>query len=191
MPGLRRGLSLTLAGAAFAAAWLAAPSEARAVEHQFHLGGSFGYTGLVGDVGASGLGGRVHFDYGLTDAFNLMSRVEITAYPSSSVLLPSVAVGAGYVVDILQVVPYVGGMVGVADIWSLDSTCGLVDPSTGVVGPACHTPKLALEVPFGLDYLVTRKLAVGVEGRYQVLLANGAPINVIGGFLRAEYIWGF
>src|SRR5207248_2060755 len=136
-------------------AWWAWEREAGAVEHQFHLGASFGYAGVVGsDLGASGLGGRVHFDYGITDAFMVMSRAELTAYPTTSVLVPSLAVGAGYVFDVLQFVPYVGAMGGVADLWSTAPGCGATDATTGVVGAPCHTPKLDLEVPFGMDYIV-------------------------------------
>jgi hypothetical protein len=180
----RLALRCFLAAAGAAAAIAFAPSTAHAYEHQFHLGGSFGYVGLVGDNGASGLGGRINFDYGITDAINLMTRAEMISYPKQGVLVPSAAAGIGYVIDILQWVPYFGAMAGVADIWTV--SC----PSTGKI--ACsHLPKLDLEIPAGLDYLVSRRFAVGVVGRYQLLLLNGNALNSFGAFVRAEYIWGF
>jgi hypothetical protein len=185
-----RRLFASIAAAALAA--FAAQRDARAVEHQYHLGGSVGYAGVVGStLGASGLGGRIHLDYGVTDAFMLMSRVEVTAYPSVNVMVPSAAVGVGYVFDVLQFVPYAGAMAGVADLWSLDGRCGTVDPTTLVAATACHTPKVNLEIPFGVDYIVTRTVAIGLEGRYQLLVANGSTYNTLGVFARAEYIWGF
>jgi hypothetical protein len=172
------------ASAALAAVGLA-PRVASAYEHQYHLGASFGYVGIVGgNNGASGLGGRVHFDYGITDAVNLMTRVEMIDFPKVGVVLPSAAAGIGYVIDVLQWVPYFGAMAGVADIWT--ASC----PMGGKV--ACgHLPKLDLEIPAGLDYLVTRRFALGAMGRYQLLLLNGNAVNSFGGFLKAEYIWGF
>ncbi len=170
--------------AAIVAAVAFAPRTARAYEHQFHLGGSFGYVGIVGDNSASGLGGRINFDYGITDAINLMTRAEMVSYPKLGVVVPSGAVGIGYVIDILQWVPYFGAMAGVADVWT--ASC----PTTGKV-ICSHLPKLDLEIPAGLDYLVSRRVAIGALGRYQLLLLNGNAVNSFGGFLRVEYIWGF
>jgi hypothetical protein len=172
--------ALVSAGVA-AVALAAAPRAARAYEHQYHLGGSFGYSGIVGSDGGSGLGGRIHFDYGITDAVNLMTRIEGISYPGKGAFIPSAAIGGGYVVDVLQWVPYIGAMAGVADIWV--PKCDARTP--------CHQPKLDLEIPAGIDYLVTRSFAMGAVGRYQLLVLNGNAVNSFAGFLKAEYIWGF
>jgi hypothetical protein len=47
-------------------------------------------------------------------------------------------------------------------------------------------------VPFGLDYSISRSFAVGVGGRYQLLIggSNGLEHGLTG-LLRAEYVWGY
>jgi hypothetical protein len=190
-------LRLALA-ASFAATALLAPSRSAAFERQWQLGGSFGYTALMSSHATlHGLGGGLHLTYGLTDALNLMAEVDVsghfsrlddapvdkdgkptgaTAATLPSTLFASGAVGVGYVFDVLQWVPYVGGLVGAADI---------VDPSG-------HSLRLNLQVPFGLDYSVSRSFAVGAGGRYQMLI--GGPDGLthgLTGLLRAEYVWGY
>ena len=75
----------------------------------------------------------------------------------------------------LQWVPYVGAMVGAADI----------------VTPAGNSLRLNLQVPFGLDYSISRSLAVGVGGRYQMMIGGANLENGLTGLLRAEYVWGY
>ena len=55
----------------------------------------------------------------------------------------------------------------------------------------CHQVKLNLEIPGGLDYLITRRFALGVVGRYQLLVFNRSTNNFFGAFWKAEYVWGF
>ena len=112
--------------AAFFATTLLASSRSEAFEHQWHVGGSFGYTALMGEQQTRhGLGGGLHLTYGLTDALNLMAEINASghfsrlgeapvdangkptgpAIPVPGVVLASGAVGVGYVVDVLQWVP--------------------------------------------------------------------------------------
>jgi hypothetical protein len=90
-------------------------------------------------------------------------------------LLASGAVGVGYVFDVLQWVPYVGALVGAADI----------------ITPSGSSVRLNLQVPFGLDYSISRSVAVGVGGRYQMLIGGAGLEHGLTGLLRAEYVWGY
>ena len=66
-------------------------------------------------------------------------------------------------------------------------------------GKQCSTPKHAacnsawanLEIPFGIDYTLSRSFSLGVSGRYQLLLSHVSPVNAIGVFARVEYLWGY
>jgi hypothetical protein len=174
-----------LLAASLIAAALLAPRAAAAYERQWHAGASFGYAAVLGSPAFHGFGGALHLTYGLTDAFNLMAETSFTYHPSGKALIAGGGVGAAYVVDILQWVPYVGAVVGAVDMANLDPACG----TNGA--PACHAPRVNLAVPFGLDYQITRSFALGAMGRFQVLLASGPPSFTLGAFLKAEYIWGF
>jgi opacity protein-like surface antigen len=199
----RRTAAALLSGALAAALLLLAPSRAEAYEKQWHAGVSLGYVALMGpNPTRHGLGGGLHLTYGLTDAFNLMVEAEASgqfgrdAAPppkkgeaaiaaQDKALLTRGGVGIGYVFDVLQWVPYVGLVPGVADIVNLGTMCG----AKGQV--PCHDLRFDLAVPFGLDYNVSRSLSVGVGGRYQMLI-SGQPLgHVLGVFARAEYVWGY
>jgi hypothetical protein len=166
-------------------------TPASAYERQWRVGGTFGYTALLTQGGDfHGFGGGVHLDYGLTDALNLMVRADVFRYPKPELALLSAGAGIGYVIDILEWVPYFGALAGPVDGASTAGNCDEA-PSGDVVPPPCHRVKLALQIPFGLDYLVTRRFAIGAAGRYQMHLFNGPLSHTIGGFLKVEYIWGF
>ena len=196
-----------LAAATFSALALLAPAQSHAFERQWHAGASFGYTALMGSHATlHGLGGGLHLTYGLTDALNLMAEVNVSnhftrlgdppvgedgkptgaaAVQLPATLLASGAVGVGYVFDVLQWVPYVGGLVGATDVVTLGAECGKT------VDTPCNSPRLNLQVPFGLDYSISRSFAVGVGGRYQMLIGGAGLSHVLTGLLRAEYVWGY
>lgn len=158
---------------------------AHAYEHQWHAGADVGYTFLTnGDVGLHGLGGALQLQYGITDAFNLFGEVATSVHPAGHVVLPSASVGLVYVVDILSVVPWVGATAGGADLLQT-SGCS----ANG--GGACSAGKLALGVPFGLDYQLSRSVALGVHGKYQIFLISGSPYNAIGAYAHVEFLWGY
>jgi hypothetical protein len=160
------------------------PARAAAFERQWHAGVDLGYAVLIGQRVNHGLGGGIHLTYGLTDTFNLLGELNVSVHPSGRALLTGGGVGVGYVIDVLQWVPYVGVMAGFYDLASFAGSCGTED------AVPCHSGRLNLEVPFGLDYTVSRSFAVGVAGRYQLLLAT-SPVHAIGAFARVEYIWGY
>jgi hypothetical protein len=188
--GAPSGIALRLApgllpGLVLAAAALLAPGRAAAYERQWHFGASFGYDALFGGSTAHGFGGGVHLAYGLNDMFNLIAEIDATAHPTGPWTVVSGAVGAAYVLDVLQWVPWVGAEVGPAALVALDSKCGL-----STLEP-CAAFRVNLAIPFGIDYQVSRSFNIGLSGRFQLLLLGSTPWETLGGFARAEYVWGY
>ena len=180
----RRGLDL---GLAFASVFLVASlraTTANAYERQFHAGASVGYAVASQESSFGGFGGALHLTYGLSDAFNGLAELGISSHPGADVLVLNGSIGAAYVVDVLEWVPYAGVMAGGYDLWSLADACGQVDH------PACHGLRMGVSVPFGVDYQLSREVAVGVAGRYH-WLPGTASVQYLTAYARAEYIWGF
>ena len=179
---LRRASPLLLLAISAALAFLS-PSRADAFERQWHAGGSLGYLALLRPQIRTrhGIGGSAHLEYGITDALNLQGELSVTGYPSGSLVLTGGGVGASYIFDVIQWVPYIGALVGAYDVIDASGECKKY----------CHSLRLNLEVPFGLDYTVSRSLAVGVAGRYQVLISGYSPAQGIGAFARVELLWGY
>lgn len=173
--------------AALAAVPLLSPSRAEAFERQWHAGADLGYTALLfnGGITQHGFGGGLHLGYGINDTWNLLAEVNTSFHPSGGWLLAGGGVGAAYVVDILQWVPYVGGVVGAYDVASTGKQCGTRNHA------ACHSVWANLEIPFGIDYTLSRSFSLGLGGRYQLLLSNVSPLNAISAFARVEYLWGY
>jgi len=163
-----------------------APGEARAFERQWHVGAGAGYSALINPQGATlhGFGGGLHLTYGLSDTINLMVLADTSIHPATTherkpvdgVILAGGSVGFGYVFDVLQWVPYVGATAG----------------AYYAAGPDDGGVRLAVQVPFGLDYQLSRSFAIGAAGEYKLLLLDAAGVSQrISAFLRAEYIWGY
>ncbi|MRG93602.1 hypothetical protein GF068_17030 [Polyangium spumosum] len=173
---------------------LALAPEAEAYERQWHVGGGLGYSLLLpgGSIPTTatslhGVGAAVHGTYGLSDAFNLMVQVDGSIAPGQTpVLLAGGGVGIGYVIDVLRWVPWAGVMAGGYAVSALDP-CG----AAGETG--CTSGRLGLSGLVGVDYQVTRSFTLGASGRYGVLLLGpkGGYDQMIGAFLRAEYVWGY
>jgi hypothetical protein len=182
---MRRRPSLLPAVAALAIT-LSTSGAASAFERQWHAGAGFGYALFGNAAGAQqGFGGAAHLTYGLTDTWNLLAHVDLTRHPSGQLTVAGGAVGAAYVLDVLRWVPYAGAMIGGYDLWTGGAACA---PATGV---RCHSPRVDLSVPVGLDYQLGRSFAVGVEGRYHLLLGGDPAAHLLTVFARAEYVWGF
>ena len=175
---MRSPVALLVAAGA-SAAFLASAAPAHAFEREWHLGGSIGYAPLF-NPSLHGLGGGGHLARGMTDSFNLVGELDVTYHPAGKLVIPSAAVGGTFNFDVLQVVPYVGALIGVADE-AVVSGCSA----------SCNAVKLNLEVPFGADYQVSRSFSIGLAGRLQVFLANGPASVTVGPFFRAEYTWGY
>lgn len=164
---------------------LCASGSAAAYEKQWHVGADFGYAALLGATTSHGFGGGLHLGYGITDYLNLIAEVNTTWHPYAQWTVLTGTVGAAYVVDVLQWVPYVGATIGPGGLLSSDKQCGLA------IEEPCHAFRLAIDIPFGLDYQVSRSFTVGVAGRFQLLLLGHSPWETLGAFARAEYVWGY
>ncbi|MFT3764882.1 MAG: hypothetical protein QM820_05095 [Minicystis sp.] len=175
-----RPIAAVLASAA--ALGLAAPAEAH--EHLWHFGGSLGFSSLSGGPTSAGFGLGAHAAFELSDMFNLMGAVNATVHPYGQWAIVSAGVGAGYVLDTFHWVPYVGALAGPAGIFSTDPLCG------AAISEPCRAFRLSLEIPFGLDYQITRRLAVGVAGRVQMILLGPLPWTTVGAYARVDYTWG-
>jgi hypothetical protein len=124
---------------------------------------------------AAGIGGALYAKYGMNDWFNVVAEVSGSGHPAKNTVLVGGRVGAEYVFDILRWVPYVGGLAGSAVVFTSGNSV---------------SPRLDLEVPFGLDYQLSRSFAVGGVGKLELLIGSDLR-TAVGGFLRAEYFFGF
>jgi hypothetical protein len=126
----------------------------------------------------------VHLTYGLSDTINMIALADVTVHPATTdgvrpvdgLILGGGSLGLSYVFDILQLVPYVGGAIG----------------GYYAVSPVTPGGRLALTIPFGLDYQLSRSFALGVASEYKLLFLDPAGVGQrFTAFVRAEYIWGF
>lgn len=166
---------------------------ASAFERQQHVGLDGGFTFLkVNDLGSPGLGASfgAHYAYGISDAFNLVAEAQYQFDAMNLHLGPAVShgadpsyvvngnLGAQYVFDVLRWVPYIGGLAG------------------GYFLGGGNVPQLkplfGLELEVGLDYQITRNLAVGAAYHEHFLVTDmstyPAFFNVMS---RVEYVWGW
>jgi len=183
---------------------LLATSSASAFERQWRSGVSLGYAYFsnVGDEALHGFGGGLHLSYGLSDVWNASITADSSYHPSGDALIFGGAAGVSYIVDILQVVPHVGLLLGPYDVWRVGGVCGVSNapppppssPPSSLPSPPpppCHRFSFGASIPFGLDYTVSRSFAVGVGGRYQLLIASDGVAQMITAFARAELTWGY
>lgn len=185
--------STLLALAVLVSGSLAAPRAAHAVERQHHLGlgPTLGILKVDGkstlDVGA---GATLHYAYGLNDQFNLMGELGSAVvaakqqqdYPEAPRNRPArldhASVGLGYVIDILTWVPYATAQVGMHHVSGGTLTSSLLVPSA--------------QLGLGIDYQLSRALAVGVAARQHLLLTKMSDYpTYTTATLRFEYMWGF
>jgi Outer membrane protein beta-barrel domain len=179
------------AALAFGALGMTLAPRAGAVEREHHLGIDAGGAMLVmsdkTDVGGA-LG--AHWTYGLTDAFNLMVEAAWSPValgekaqgastpktrPSS---LTDAGVGVGYVLDVLQWVPYAAVLLG-----GYALTGGTLDGAKILPGAS---------VGLGLDYRFGRSWAAGVAFRQHMLVTEMSTYpSFTQLFARAEYTWGW
>jgi|GEM_PF-360683 len=189
---VRRGFGAAIVAVACAAG-ASAPRDARAIERQHHLGLSPSLSLLkVEDKSTMsvGFGGGVHYAYGLTDQFNFMAEGNVSVvaanqqvdYPDAPRTRPAevdhVSAGVGYVIDILQWVPYVGVL---ASGYRLSG--GTIDGSQFAAGAA---------LAVGVDYQLSRHWSVGLAARQHFLLTDLSTYpSYTTAQLRLEYMWGF
>jgi hypothetical protein len=176
-----------------ASALLFATSPASAIERQHHFGidPAIGILDIKDKSTLSvGAGAGMHYAYGLTDQLNITadaSSVIVAADqkqddPTSPRNRPAnvhnLSAGVGYVIDVLRWVPYIGVQAG----GYLLNGGTMADPLFIFGGSA----------QLGLDYQVTRQLAIGIGGRQHLLLTKLSTYpSYTTVVLRLEYMWGY
>lgn len=186
-----RGLRSTLALCA-GLTLAAAPGEARAFERQWHLGAQASYAMYVDYTATAlhGVGGTVYATYGLNDTFNLLVDASVHSLPEKGYVLGGVSVGAAYVLDVLEWVPYAGLTVGAFDAFST-SPAGCPPSPSGQLAAECHLGRLGVSVPVGLDYQLSRSFALGAQARYHLLFFGPGVEQLLTVGLKAELLWGY
>jgi opacity protein-like surface antigen len=162
-----------LVAAAIVTAALACAPSASAFERQWHAGADVGMATLFSGDGSTGIAGGAHLAYGLTDAFNAMLEADVSRHPSLGQTVYSAGIGAGYTIDVIRWVPYVGVLAG----------------GYRFVGPPSSSA-FGVQLAAGLDYQFSRNLAAGLQFRFHELL-TGDTNSYTTTLLRIEYLWGF
>ena len=172
------------------AAALLMAGDARATEHQHHVGidGGVAFISIADKPTLSvGGGGGVHYTYGLTDAFNLLVEGAFCAVAlqedpepkhNRPTMIENVGAGVAYTLDVTRWVPYIGLMVS----------------GFSLHGGSVEDVRFALggTIAGGLDYQLTRHVALGLAVRQHFLFSDfGNYPSYTQIFLRAEWVWGF
>jgi hypothetical protein len=147
-----------------------APSPARAAgEDELQLSLRLGGANATGNpLSPWGAAAAVDVEYGLTDAWSARASVGVVRHPVAAVkdVSPagtlqgtSVLLGATYTFDVLRLVPFATGGVGLVS-WS------------GVGAPARLS--LAMDLGIGGDYLLTPRWSCGASAQYLF-----APVDLV------------
>lgn len=166
---------------------------ASAIENQHHVGiGGQLATLIVEDKSTASVGGglALHYTYGINDTFNLMieatsssvAREQFQDTPETPRTRPAGidhgAFGVGYVIDILQWVPFICVLGGTYRVYG------------GTLPEELWLPGLSGGV--GLDYQLTRSIAIGAGVREHLMISKLSTYPTYTTvFLRAEYMWGW
>jgi hypothetical protein len=175
------------------AALLFTTGEAHAIERQHHVGIGGQLSVLsIDDKSTASVGGglALHYAYGLDDTFNLMveatsssvAREQQQDTPDTPRTRPAgvdhAAFGVGYVIDVLQWVPYLCVLGGAYRLYG------------GTLPEDVYLPGLSAGA--GLDYQLTRSIAIGVGVREHMMISKLQTYpSYTTAFLRAEYMWGW
>ena len=168
-------------------------TDAHAIERQHHIGLDPTLAMLkVDDKPTVSIGGGLglHYTYGINDQFNFMAELngsvvatdEEVETPTTPLTRPTnvahATAGVGYVIDILQFVPYLGLLVG----------------GYRLAGGTLQDPLIlpGAEIALGLDYQLSRHWAIGLGLRQHLLftkLSTYPSYSTL--LLRFEYMWGY
>lgn len=159
-----------------------APASAKAFDSDWHLGAKGGVAALDGKNLGPAVG--IHAAYELSDMFDAELELTGSRNPGDAGALTEIfgaTAGAAYKIDILQLVPYVGVLGGYYDYMQAPGPHG---ESGGEFGMA---------VQLGLDYLLTRNVALSFDFRTHLSFHDGftgtyMPLQTF--LLGAEYRWG-
>ncbi|MEO6600101.1 MAG: hypothetical protein ABIQ16_09535 [Polyangiaceae bacterium] len=194
---MRRGLFRLALAASGALAALVAPSDARAFEREWHVGGGVGVTAYPHYYSAGPALG-LNAAYGVSDVFDLKFELlgSLNSYvppfskanaaparnpPQSERAEPwSAVAGLSYKLDILQWIPYGALLLGYQHI-------GGRLP----LGEPFRRDDALAAIVLGLDYAATRNFGLGASVRSDILLTSSERGAAFTPMLRAEYHWGF
>lgn len=166
---------------------LATLGDASAAEGVKRVGVEGGFAGVAGGEGNfSGYGGGLVGEWAVTDAWSLaasafVSSNRIVATGGRS-YVASQSFGAIYALDVIQIVPWFGAYAALYEIGG---------------GNAAKRTKVGAQLAFGLDYVWSRDLVVGIDLRAHALPQDFAksPENptpfYATTFLKVEYTWGW
>lgn len=150
--------------------------RASAYERQWHAGLGAGPATLGDEAFGDGWGAGARLTYGMTDAFDALLRVDATRHAGDTGVLAAGA-GVAYTLDVLRWVPWAGALGGV---YRLD-----------VAGAKSTAP--GAQLALGLDYGLTRSVALGAELRWHTILA-AEPVGTTSmttAMVGATWVWGF
>lgn len=182
-----------LAATVAASLVLLASSQASAVERQHHvgLGGQLSIL-AIDDKSTASVGGglALHYAYGINDTFNLMVELSSSSVarnqqqdtPETPRTRPAGvdhgAFGVGYVIDVLQWVPYLCVLGGVYRLYE------------GTLPETLFLP--GLSVGAGVDYQLSRSFAIGIGAREHLMFSKLQTYpSYTTVLLRGEYMWGW
>ena len=153
---------------------------ARAEQRELTVGlqPAYGLT-YVDQRTPSGGGGFAHLAYGITDAVGIQLTGGLTAHPlgaalddnmmplpTGSLLTWSATAGIVYALDIVRIVPFFEAGLGV--LGTITRTDSGVSQSIGA----------SAALGLGADYLLTRRVAIGVVMRYHAFLSDLGRIPI-------------
>ncbi|MCS6915590.1 MAG: hypothetical protein RMK29_00215 [Myxococcales bacterium] len=141
-------------------------SAAQAEQGEWQLGAQPAYVLAYADgQAASGVGGLVHAAHAPSDSVRLQLLGAVAAHPGGSMSWLAAA-GVAYVLDVVRIVPFFECNLGLL---------GTLQPTDRV------RLALGLGVGFGGDYLISRRLSVGLAVRWAAALTDlqGLPLYVV------------
>jgi hypothetical protein len=150
-----------------------AMNTARAEQREISIGlqPAYGLT-YLDQRKPSGGGGFLHLAYGITDAIGVQITGGATAHPLAALedemdplpagllLTWQASAGIVYSLDIVRIVPFFEAGIGV--LGAMTRTDAGVEQTLGA----------SASLGLGADYLITRRVAVGVVIRYHMLLSD-------------------
>jgi hypothetical protein len=175
---------------AILAAVLSVTSASEAFERQWHVGGGVGLAIAPGSDYPAGPLLGVHGAYGLSDMFDVrlelaMSRHVLGVVPEQEQWLYGADAAIAYKLDIIEWVPYFGVLAGYHGATKPPRAQASDEPA----------PFEQREVDFGsllgVDYSLSRSLALGAQIRYHVFSSNLSGGGYTVAALHAEYRWGW
>lgn len=164
------------------------PRDARAESRELSMGVQpvYGLT-YMDDRSPSGGGGNLHIAYGITDAVGVQLHGGATVHPLAAItdektmntdpggtlLTWQASAGIVYALDVVRIVPFFEASLGVLGVWTQ------TDPAPGKKNPTVEsTVQASASLGLGGDYLISRRLAVGVAVRYHAVLTDLGRIPI-------------